>query len=36
MFGWTPCPLGRHTEALLNELGFSTDAIRELREAAAI
>ena len=28
--------LGQHTEALLNELGFSTDAIRELREAAVI
>ncbi|KAE8754464.1 CoA transferase [Paraburkholderia madseniana] len=32
-----PVPaLGQHTEALLNELGFSTDAIRELREAAVI
>src|SRR5260370_6724858 len=28
--------LGQHTEALLNELGFSTDAIRELREAAIV
>jgi len=28
--------LGQHTEALLNELGFSTDAIRELREAAVV
>ena len=28
--------LGQHTEALLNELGFSTDAIREFREAAVI
>jgi len=28
--------LGQHTEALLNELGFSTNAIRELREAAVI
>ncbi|NPT61523.1 CaiB/BaiF CoA transferase family protein [Paraburkholderia elongata] len=28
--------LGQHTEALLNELGFSTHAIRELREAAVI
>jgi len=32
-----PVPaLGQHTEALLNELGFTTDAIRELREAAVI
>ena len=32
-----PVPaLGQHTEALLSELGFSTDAIRELREAAVI
>ncbi|MGQ7932508.1 CaiB/BaiF CoA transferase family protein [Paraburkholderia sp. D1E] len=32
-----PVPaLGQHTEALLNELGFSTNAIRELREAAVI
>jgi itaconate CoA-transferase len=28
--------LGQHTEALLNELGFTTDAIRELRDAAVI
>ena len=28
--------LGQHTDALLNELGFSTDAIRELREAAVV
>jgi itaconate CoA-transferase len=28
--------LGQHTEALLNGLGFSTDAIREFREAAVI
>ncbi|MCX4145886.1 CaiB/BaiF CoA-transferase family protein [Paraburkholderia madseniana] len=28
--------LGQHTEALLNELGFSIHAIRELREAAVI
>ena len=28
--------LGQHTEALVNELAFSTDAIRELREAAVI
>ncbi|MGQ7938378.1 CaiB/BaiF CoA transferase family protein [Paraburkholderia sp. D1E] len=28
--------LGQHTEALLNELGLSTHAIRELREAAVI
>ncbi|CAG4900065.1 CaiB/BaiF CoA transferase family protein [Paraburkholderia gardini] len=28
--------LGQHTETLLNELGFTTDAIRELREAAVI
>ncbi|SOE73034.1 Crotonobetainyl-CoA:carnitine CoA-transferase CaiB [Burkholderia sp. OK233] len=28
--------LGQHTEALLNELGFTADAIRELREAAVI
>ena len=28
--------LGQHTDALLNELGFSTDAIRELREAAIV
>ncbi|MGF6647480.1 CaiB/BaiF CoA transferase family protein [Paraburkholderia sp. GAS82] len=32
-----PVPaLGQHTEALLNELGFSTDAIRELRDAAVV
>jgi itaconate CoA-transferase len=32
-----PVPaLGQHTEALLSELGFSTDAIRELRDAAAV
>jgi itaconate CoA-transferase len=28
--------LGQHTDALLNELGFSIDAIRELREAAVV
>ncbi|WP_031356768.1 CaiB/BaiF CoA transferase family protein [Caballeronia sordidicola] len=28
--------LGQHTDALLSELGFSTDAIRELREAAIV
>ncbi|MGF6767976.1 itaconate CoA-transferase [Paraburkholderia sp. GAS199] len=28
--------LGQHTEALLNELGLTADAIRELREAAVI
>jgi len=28
--------LGQHTEALLKELGYSTDAIRELREAAIV
>jgi itaconate CoA-transferase len=28
--------LGQHTEALLNELGYSIDAIRELREAAIV
>ena len=28
--------LGQHTDALLSELGFSTDAIRELREAAVV
>jgi len=28
--------LGQHTDALLNELGYSTDAIRELREAAIV
>jgi itaconate CoA-transferase len=32
-----PVPaLGQHTEALLSELGFSTDAIRELRDAAVV
>jgi itaconate CoA-transferase len=32
-----PVPaLGQHTEALLNELGFSNDAIRELRDAAVV
>ncbi|MGX7000117.1 CaiB/BaiF CoA transferase family protein [Caballeronia sp. KNU42] len=28
--------LGQHTDALLSELGFSTDAIRALREAAIV
>jgi len=32
-----PVPaLGQHTEALLSELGFSNDAIRELRDAAVV
>jgi itaconate CoA-transferase len=32
-----PVPaLGQHTDALLGELGFSTDAIRELRDAAVV
>ena len=32
-----PVPaLGQHTEALLSELGFSTDAVRELRDGAVV